>query len=162
MKNIVTLLVFICAFFSMSNAQKVVSGSAANITSYKTSNIVFDYSNIAIGHKKLSLEQQLKADSRFAKYFQKDKEKSERYFTGSVDDELEKYIKFIPDGSEDITLNILLISMNDDFENVRLEAVFTDKNGTELLHIVEVKDEDFNDAGHTLGKFIRKQIKHLK
>ncbi len=46
--------------------------------------------------------------------------------------------------------------------NPRFKAVFTDSEDSEIVTIEGIEQEDLNDAGHELGKFLYKKLKKVK
>ncbi len=158
MKRILFGFGFLCLLNFSSKAQAVASGDFANLVDKTNIHVVFDYSKTKFFHTDKSMEELLESKPKFSKI----KETQEKYFIGSINDDVKKLLAFGDFRNPDAVLTICVNYMEDDMDNPRLEAKFVDVNNVELLTINNIQQEDLNDAGHLLGKFIYKELKKLK
>lgn len=154
-KHLLFLFGLLLASSMAANAQKVTSGSFDNIADKYEVNVVFDYSNVKFSHTDKTVEEMMAENSKFAKA----KDKQERYFLGSLNDEIKDKLSFGSYKKPAAELTVVLSRLRDDMDNPRFVARFTDPEGNVLLTIDGVEQEDLNDAGHLLGKFIYKHLK---
>lgn len=158
-KQLLLIIGLLLSFSSISQAQKIASGALENLEGKFKFQIVFDYSGVKIGKTDKTIDDLLAGKESFAK----DKEKEERYFIGSVEDDT-KALALVSKDMEnpDAIITIALTSMKDDLEKPRFKAIIADPSGSELVTIEGIEEEDFNDAGHSLGGFLHKLLKKAK
>lgn len=155
-KQLLLIIGLLLSFSTISQAQKIASGALENLVGKSKFQIVFDYSGTKIGKTDKTVDDLLASKSNFAK----DKEKEERFFIGSVDDDTKSLAQVAKDiENPDAIITIALTSMKDDLEKPRFKAIIADPSGSELVTIEGIEEEDFNDAGHTFGDFLHKLLK---
>ena len=155
------LLIAAAAFmlFSVSDkAQVVTSGNLRNLVDKRNVNVVFDYSETKLIRSDKTVEELVATDPQFAK----EKVRDEKYCLGSLNDEIKEMLYFGSYDNPDAVLTFQVSHIRNDFENPRFIVRITDAEGIEIAVIENIETEDFNDAGHSLGKFLYKQLKRLK
>ncbi len=149
---------FLCLLNFSSKAQTIAFGDFANIVDKTNIHVIFDYSKTKFFHTDKTMEELIESNPKFSQI----KEKQEKYFIGFINDDVKKLLAFGDFKNPDAVLTICVNYMEDDMDNPRLDAKFVDINNVDLLTINNIKQEDLNDAGHLLGKFIYKELKKLK
>ncbi|MEE3447737.1 MAG: hypothetical protein VZQ51_03900 [Bacteroidales bacterium] len=141
-----------------SKAQTITSGSFADLAGKTEVSVVFDYSETQVVRSKKTVSELVESDAKFAKT----KEKQERYFIGSLNDDAKGVMEFGDYQNPQVVLTIKMLKIKDDMESPNFKAVFSTPDGSEIVTVEDLKQEDLNDAGHDFGKFIKKQMKKVQ
>lgn len=141
-----------------SKAQTITSGSFADLAGKTEVSVVFDYSETQVVRSKKTVSELVESDAKFAKT----KEKQERYFIGSLNDDAKGVMEFGDYQNPQAVLTIKMLKIKDDMESPNFKAVFSTPDGSEIVTVEDLKQEDLNDAGHDFGKFIKKQMKKVQ
>ncbi|MBQ5404961.1 MAG: hypothetical protein IIU11_11440 [Bacteroidales bacterium] len=158
MKKCILILSGLLLTFLSSKAQIVTSGDVLNLAGKTEVNVVFDYSETNLIRTDKTVEELVESNSKFAKA----KDKQELYFIGSLNDDTKGIFEFGDYKKPQANLYIKVSRIQNDMNNPRFKAVFTDSEDSEIVTIEGIEQEDLNDAGHELGKFLYKKLKKVK
>ena len=153
----VLLFIFACCCLTLK-AQDIQKGSVDGIASYTRGAVEFDYSKTTIARSVRSVDE-LKSSNED---WQKRLPRQEEWCIGSINDDLKGAIVFGKEAKADLFLTLRIDKIDEDIENPVITAIFTDKDGKELLIITDLSDDDLNGIGHILGKFLRRQLRKIR
>lgn len=156
MKRLLFSLALIAMGFC-ANAQDVIEGSFENLAKLTKGTITYDFSKAQCTKKGLEVSALMESD------WKKGLPKEKKYCTGSINDDMKGLLVVgeVEDPQFNMSLQVLTIAK--DMEKPTCNVVFTStEDNSVLLKFGPVKNEDFNELGHDIGGYIKKNLKKVR